>query len=660
MKKIFNFIMIGVLLLGVFGCGNNADENSTPNEGEKTPVTDGEKTPVIDDGKTENPPAGEEQTKPVAGERKVEVDYENLTIYVPAERNIRIAQFADLHFSKPGSSTYSNDKEDRTIAFMKQVVLEGKPDLIVLSGDNLFGKSENNKMTGVENLARLIEIMESLKTPYAFMYGNHDSEELTAGCSKRELNDYLLSCDAEYLLYGNECPENVNATDYRDIRYGTYAIEIRDIDSRDLTGALFMFDSGYYDSRVSSYSSITEKQVEWYENKVASLQAEYKDNGVIPSAVFNHIQLPEYATAYVSKYVSEHPNIVNDSQFKEFNVSSYIDANCNSEYVIYQELTPYQMYQVASGGPIENTGFFDKMVELGSSKAYFCGHAHRFTLQVKMQGIVMGFAHQTGFAPAEEINWNPRQAYVYNFDVDFNLVNTQTIKEDESAILGEGLAVKYMDTTNGDNVYLVQTADSNGNFTYTVSMKKQWARIKLFFAGEEINLSGSGAYTITGDFSTSYVTDGKLYNENGGSTLFFPLKDVMEYKIIVNPTNKTIKVDRLGDEGHDSGFIGEARYHETTDTTEVMLVGTDNSGIYTITVNFAKNWGYIKLKYNGEYLTKDNTTFTGDIANSNQGADKLYFDANEAPYMLNASTANHSFTITYNPSTNTVNVAFEG
>lgn len=542
MKKIGCLLMISLLMFGLFGCDKN--DNESDGLGEVVPPIDepSEPTPVPPTPVTPVPTP----TNPTV-EGEVSVDYENLTIYVPSGRNLKIAQFADLHFSKPGSSTYSNDKEERTIAFMQQVVTEGNPDLIVLSGDNLFGKSENNEMTGVENLQRLIKIMESLETPYAFIYGNHDSEELTKGCSKKELNDYLLNCDAKYLLYGNECPETTG-TDYRDIRYGTYTIKICDKESKKLTGALFMFDSGYYDARISSYSSITPGQISWYESKVSELQAQYEGNGVIPSAIFNHIQLPEYATAYITKYVSENPNIVNDSQFKEFNVGSYVEEGRKSEYVIYQDLTPYQMYQVAHGGPTTNVGMFDKMVSLGSTKAYFCGHAHRFTLQVKMDGIVLGFAPQTGFAPAEDINWDARMGYIYNFNSNFDLLNTDVIQEDESAVLGNGLAVKYMDTTNGDSVYTVPTLDDNGNYVYTVTMKKKWSRIKLYVDGEVVNLSGDNSYSISGDFSSTYVTNGKLYNENGGPILFFSLDGPTQYKIIVNPTDKTVHIDQLGNE----------------------------------------------------------------------------------------------------------------
>ena len=490
----------------------------------------------------------QEQPTPV-GEREIQVDYDNLVIYVPSERNIRVAQFADLHLSKESAGGYSNNKEERTYAFMRQVVNETDPDLIVLTGDNLYGRSAGNGMTGLENLQRLITVMDELEKPWMFVYGNHDSEELTVGSSKKELHEYLLSCDSPYLIYGNEYSEP-NTDDYRDVRYGVYSVKLCDLDSKDLIGAYIALDSGYYDTRISSYNSITEGQINWYKNKVSALQSEFKGTGVIPTVVFNHIQLPEVYNAYVSAYVKDHPS---DTAFAT-KYADGVEASGEYEFVLYQDVREISsdadwVEMIKVGAPTANqTNLYDVMVELGSTKAIFNGHAHNYGFQVKSNGIIFGFATQTGFAPAESINWDPRVGYVYNFDSNFNLVNTTVVNEDESDLLGTGLAVKYMDSANGDDLFLVENADSNGNYVYTVSMLKQWARIKLYCNGELVELSGSNGYTVSGDFSSVYVTNGKLYNESGNPILYFSLTDATDYKITVNPTNKTVNIDMLGDE----------------------------------------------------------------------------------------------------------------
>ena len=79
----------------------------------------------------------------------------------------KIIQFADLHFGKEGEQ-YHNADEARTIEFMTYLVETEKPDLIVLSGDNIMN-------TGVAGAKELIRIIDTYQTPYTFVFGNHDA-----------------------------------------------------------------------------------------------------------------------------------------------------------------------------------------------------------------------------------------------------------------------------------------------------------------------------------------------------------------------------------------------------------------------------------------------------------------------------------------------------
>lgn len=666
MKKTGILFMTLVLAFGLFACGKKTDKE-TDNSGEDYPSVP-DPTPGVTVPESDNPTPPKTPIEPSVPvepntplpsvEREIEVDYDNLTIYVPAERNLRVAQFTDLHFSKESAGGYSNDKEQRTINFMNQVVTETDPDMIILSGDNIFGKSANNGMSGVTNLKRLISIMDSLKKPWMFVYGNHDSEELTAGSSKKDLHEYLLSCDSPYLIYGNEYSEP-NNDDYRDVRYGVYSVKIKDLDSKELKGAYIAFDNGYYDTRISSYNSISEGQINWYKNKVSELQTEYKGEGVVPTIVISHIQLPEVYNAYVSAYVKENPQ---DSAFAK-KYADGIFASGEHEFVVYQDVSKISgdsdwVEMIKVGAPLTNkTNLYDVMVELGSTKAVFNGHCHNYYFQVKSNGIVFAFGTQTGFAPAESINWDPRMGNVYNFDSNLNLVDTTFVNEDESKILGKGLAVKYMDSSNGDSLFLQESADANGNYVYTVTMKKQWSRIKLFFNGEVINVSGAGAYTFTGDYSTSSGSK-ELYSEAGQPILYYSLKEEAQYKITVNPTNKTVNIDLLGDEDLNQGCTIVTRYNGTQDLKAVSTSLKEVGGLYTMEITFAKKWGYVSIMYNGVYLDPTNATFTGDIGA--YGSTALYFDGDAPAHQLNCCQANATYVITYNPTTNTVNVQYKG
>ena len=480
MKKTLFLILLALLSIFMVSCNDNNEE---------------EKEEGIVPEEDEN------------GERKIVYDKENLTIYIPTERNLRVAQFTDLHFGDEKAGGYSNNREARTIEFMQQVVNETNPDLIILTGDILFGK----KVNGPKGLQKVLDIMDSFKIPYAYLYGNHDAEELTEGYSKKELHEYLLANESPYLIYGDEYSEK-NRKSYLDVRYGVYSLQIRNVDNKDLLGAYMFFDNGYYDSRISSYNSISQGQIDWYVTRVNELQTEYSQQSnnpceVVPTVIFNHMQLPEYYNAYVSAYAKEY----GDDKFKE-KYGAAIDTENEYEFIIFQEVSAingdndwYEM--IRTGAPTVNkTNLFEKMVELGSTKAFFCGHAHSFNFQVKALGIVLGFATQTGFSPAESTNWNERLGYVYNFNSAFDLVSTTAVNEDVEGVLGNGFAIKYLDGTNGDSLFKTEELSADGTYSIDVTMLKQWSRVKFYYKGEELDLVNE--YKVTGAYSGSAADTG--------------------------------------------------------------------------------------------------------------------------------------------------------
>ena len=67
------------------------------------------------------------------GSETVKVE-NGLAVYMPADRPLRIAQFADVHFGIEGNA-YHNNKVERTKKYLQYIVDTEKPDLIVCSGD---------------------------------------------------------------------------------------------------------------------------------------------------------------------------------------------------------------------------------------------------------------------------------------------------------------------------------------------------------------------------------------------------------------------------------------------------------------------------------------------------------------------------------------------
>ena len=400
-------------------------------------------------------------------EREIEVDYKNGVLYVPTERSIRVAQFADAHFGND-TKDWHNDKIDRTKEYMAYVVKTSNPDFIVCSGDNVIGTGITNSSASIHDLTEFVEFMESFKTPWTFMYGNHDAETQ----SKKAYSEFLLNCIAtgktKYLIYKEDHVEVVNSSlsSSDEGRYGNFTLPVYDIDNKsDLLGAYIFLDAGTYLYDKSKYQTITEAQVNWYAQEIAELDALYKGQETVPTIVFTHIQLPEHAIAYNKAYAG------NDS---------------NYEFVIRQDemASNFTDSEVAKQSVSTDSGLFNKMVELGSTKAVFVGHAHDYYFQVKSHGIILGYGPQCGFSKLFELNDEPRLTYVYNFDASLNFTTTG-VKEVED--LGEGLVVKYFDGTNGDSRAYATYDAATGLYTVEVTCLKQWARMKLYFNNQVIS-----------------------------------------------------------------------------------------------------------------------------------------------------------------------------
>ena len=312
-----------------------------------------------------------------------------LFICIPDNRDLRIAHLADIHFGIEGKD-WHNDKVERTKKYIDYIIETEKPDLIVCSGDNILA-------TGVKGLNEFIIFMDKYKTPWVFVYGNHDAESYETGYKKNDLNRLLVESNSQYLLY----KEGYIETGYEN-RYGNFSIFVYNNSKSKLLGAILVFDSGAYDYDVKNYQSITDGQISWYADEIDKLAKVYKNQDgnyyeIIPTIVFSHIQLPEFYNAYNKALIKD-----------------------GVEFIIEQKLNKHEINEIKTGGPQNtNTKLFDVMVEKKSTKAYFVGHAHTLNFQVKMDGIILGFGPQTGFSKLFANNEDPRKTYIYDLSYDF-------------------------------------------------------------------------------------------------------------------------------------------------------------------------------------------------------------------------------------------------
>jgi hypothetical protein len=258
---------------------------------------------------------------------------------------------------------------DITRDYIEEMVVYAKPDLVVLSGDNISAGASTVGIHAIDLLlvkaaiGRYMSIFEKYDIPVAVVFGNHDAEEIVSKEEQMEIYmsyDCCVAVDDGEALYG--C--------------GTYNLPIYSSKDADkMMYNLWMFDSNTYDEELGGYDYVHDDQVEWYVNKSNELKA--ANGGVaVPSMAFQHIIVGEIMDVFYKE--KSEVAISFDSKFcngKEYDLT-FADFSAIKDGMLTEPPCP----------GVENFGQFDALVEQGTV-AVFSGHDHVNTFTVELNGV---------------------------------------------------------------------------------------------------------------------------------------------------------------------------------------------------------------------------------------------------------------------------------
>lgn len=250
-----------------------------------------------------------------------------------------IVQFTDMHYG----STKSNALLEAVIHTMEVVLEAEKPDLVILTGDNVVTHDQPR-----EAWRALVEPMVSRKIPWAAVMGNHDHEG--TGMTQEQILTYLETLPGARCVTG---PADLGAG-------GNYILPVLAPGGGEVRAALYCLDSGdYADSNlVKGYAWFRVDQLKWVRDQARALAATHH-NVPLPSLAFFHIPFPEYATAQVSgKPVGN-----------------------KDERVSCAEL---------------NSGMFATMLETRAIMGTFVGHDHNNDFASIFHGVCLAYGRKTG------------------------------------------------------------------------------------------------------------------------------------------------------------------------------------------------------------------------------------------------------------------------
>ncbi|MDR0752035.1 MAG: metallophosphoesterase [Christensenellaceae bacterium] len=193
--------------------------------------------------------------------------------------------------------------------YMDSVIEQVKPDLVVLTGDNIFSLSAVSDLfpdtaISVATYKAFAEYFKKKKQFWSMTFGNHDAESV-------QTKQTLLSAisNHEYFIGGRHSNEYYKALEilryddngYNDDRLANFSIPIFN-SLNEIAFNIFLLDSGSYSGapapQNAPYRYILDEQTAWYTSEVERLIAE--TNKQIPSLIFTHIPLPEFNEIYLA------------------------------------------------------------------------------------------------------------------------------------------------------------------------------------------------------------------------------------------------------------------------------------------------------------------------------------------------------------------------
>lgn len=276
----------------------------------------------------------------------------------------RILQVTDIHL---GGSFLSMSKDKLALQAVYRLIQQTKPDFIIVTGDLVFPMGAIS--FSVNNRAPVIQFAEFMKRigiPWAFTYGNHDTE--ASALMDEEAFDEIMK-SLSYQNSGNLLYPYIQPAIYG---RSNQLIKIRNRNGS-LMQALFLLDSNDYitNSRGNNeYDYIHDDQVAWYERQVKIMSKQ--EGRTIPSMIFFHIPLQEYREAF-DLYEQGSPKV---TYYYGTIGEKIIDKICTSKY---------------------SSSLFDTAVRLKSTKAMFCGHDHYNNLSIEYQGIRLTYGYSIDY-----------------------------------------------------------------------------------------------------------------------------------------------------------------------------------------------------------------------------------------------------------------------
>ena len=286
----------------------------------------------------------------------------------------KVLQFTDTHYIA------GDPRSERALKNVRQMLDLEKPDLVIHTGDIIYGKPAD------QSLKEILSPISERKIPFAVTLGNHDQQ---FGMSRQEVVDFV-----------KQMPYNINQGEPGLTGASNDIITLQS-DNGKIKWVFYLFDSleNIQIKDLKGYDFIHHDQIAWYTKE--SKKFTQQNGSPIPSLAFFHIPLPEFKTALEEKWLT---------------MNGYIREN--------------------PGCPKYNSGLFIQMKELGDIKAIICGHDHNNDYVHLWQDMLFIYGRFSGCDTVYN-DLKPNGARIFEMEEDKETIHTWIRLYDQGIIQDE-------------------------------------------------------------------------------------------------------------------------------------------------------------------------------------------------------------------------------
>ncbi len=366
-KTIFRLLCASLCLPLLFGsCG-------TPASDEKEPADSAESAPIETAETAET--ADEPQYKWMTNEPGVyegEVEGIDFVMNIESGKDIEILQLSDPQIcsveTTRNETRHSDFKgflsdepmEEQFCKYARTVFEHSDPDLIVLCGDLVYGEMDDSG----EHLLALIEFMDSLETPWALCFGNHDNESQKGVMWQIEQFENSKYCVFKQGSVTGNSNYNIVFRQDGEIKYSAYLIDTHGCKVLD-RGAGILEDNPDFDIACIS-SGIYDDQIEWFVESNKAIQT-LAGRETVPNVVFQHISPNAMHLALNEKYQPK-------------DLSAVLRLRQEGDF-------GYMTQGIKVNGGVDKDGTFDQACRENGTLGIFCGHNHNNDASIEWNGM---------------------------------------------------------------------------------------------------------------------------------------------------------------------------------------------------------------------------------------------------------------------------------